>query len=34
MPGDPGDVILKIFAISQQGLVVIDLTSADIKPGP
>jgi hypothetical protein len=34
MPGDPGDVILKVFAISPQGLVVIDLTSADIKPGP
>ncbi len=34
MPGDPGDVILKVFAISQQGLVVIDLTTNDIKPGP
>ncbi|HEY2163690.1 MAG TPA: Ig-like domain-containing protein [Gemmatimonadaceae bacterium] len=34
MPGDPGDVILKIFAVSQQGLIVIDLTTADIKPGP
>jgi hypothetical protein len=34
MPGDPGDVILKVFAISQQGLVVIDLTANDIKPGP
>ena len=34
MPGDPADVILKVFAISQQGLVVVDLTTADIKPGP
>jgi hypothetical protein len=34
MPGDPGDVILKVFAVSQQGLVVIDLTAQDIKPGP
>jgi hypothetical protein len=34
MPGDPFDVILKVFAVSKQGLVVIDLTSADIKPGP
>jgi hypothetical protein len=34
MPGDPPDVILKVFAISQQGLVVVDLTTADIKPGP
>lgn len=34
MPGDPGDVILKVFAVSTQGLVVIDLTAADIKPGP
>jgi hypothetical protein len=34
MPGDPADVILKVFAVSQQGLVVIDLTTNDIKPGP
>ena len=34
MPGDAPDVILKVFAISQQGLVVVDLTTADIKPGP
>ncbi len=34
MPGDPPEVILKLYAISQQGLVVIDLTAADIKPGP
>jgi len=34
MPGDPGDVILKVFAVGPQGLVVIDLTAQDIKPGP
>jgi hypothetical protein len=34
MPGDPPGVILKLYAVSQQGLVVIDLTAADIKPGP
>ena len=31
---NPGDVILKVFAVSPQGLVVIDLTANDIKPGP
>ena len=34
MPGDPADVILKLFAVSQDGLIVVDLTSKDIKPGP
>ncbi len=34
MPGDASDVVLKLYAVSQQGLVVIDLTAADIKPGP
>jgi hypothetical protein len=34
MPGDPADVILKIYALSKQGLIVIDLTANDIKPGP
>lgn len=34
MPGDPPDVVLKLFAVSQDGLIVIDLTSKDIKPGP
>jgi len=34
MPGDPPEVIMKLFALSAQGLVVIDLTAADIKPGP
>jgi hypothetical protein len=34
MPGDPGNVILKLYALSQKGLIVIDLTASDIKPGP
>lgn len=34
MPGDPADVILKLFAVSKDGLIVIDLTSRDIRPGP
>ncbi|MDB4874717.1 MAG: hypothetical protein JWM41_1163 [Gemmatimonadetes bacterium] len=34
MPGDPPSVVMKLYAVSQQGLVVIDLTAADIKPGP
>jgi hypothetical protein len=34
MPGDPADVILKLYALTQKGLVVIDLTASDIKPGP
>jgi hypothetical protein len=34
MPGDSPDVILKLFAVSKDGLIVIDLTSNDIKPGP
>jgi len=34
MPGDSPDVVMKLFAVSQQGLIVIDLTAADIKPGP
>jgi hypothetical protein len=34
MPGDPPDVVLKLFAVSQDGLIVVDLTSKDIKPGP
>jgi hypothetical protein len=34
MPGDPPSVLMKIFAVSSQGLIVIDLTDADIKPGP
>ncbi len=34
MPGDPAGVVMKLYAVSTQGLVVIDLTAADIKPGP
>lgn len=34
MPGDPPSVVMKLYALSQQGLVVIDLTAADIKAGP
>jgi len=34
MPGDDPSVILKLFAVTQQGLVVVDLTANDIKPGP
>jgi hypothetical protein len=34
MPGDPASVVLKLYAISTQGLIVIDLTAADIKAGP
>ena len=34
MPGDPPDVVMKLYAVSPQGLVVIDLTASDIKPGP
>jgi hypothetical protein len=34
MPGDDPRVILKLFAITDRGLIVIDLTAADIKPPP
>jgi len=33
-PGDPPSVILKLFGLSADGLVVIDVTAADIQPGP
>jgi hypothetical protein len=33
-PGDPQCVILKIYGLSTQGLVVIDVRASDIKPGP
>jgi hypothetical protein len=33
-PGDPPSVIMKLFGLSSNGLVVIDLTAADIRPGP
>ena len=34
LPGDPPTTIMKLFGLSENGLVVIDLTAADIKPGP
>jgi hypothetical protein len=34
MPGDDPATILKLFALTQKGLIVIDVTQADIKPGP
>lgn len=34
MPGDSPDVVMKLYAVSPQGLVVIDLTANDIKAGP
>ena len=33
-PTDPAGVILKLFGVSAKGLVVIDVTAADIIPGP
>jgi len=32
--GDPADVVMKIYAMSKQGLIVIDLSANDIKAGP
>ena len=32
--GDPAGTVLKLFGLSSAGLVVIDLTAADIRPGP
>ncbi len=34
LPGDPPSVILKIFALTDGGLVVIDLQAGDINPAP
>lgn len=34
MPGDDPAIILKLFALTQRGLIVIDVTQADVKPGP
>jgi hypothetical protein len=34
LPGDPPEVILKLYGLTSTGLVVIDLRAADIKPGP
>jgi hypothetical protein len=33
-PGDPAGTVLKLFGLTPQGLVVIDLTAADIRPAP
>jgi len=33
-PGDLTCVVLKLFAITTRGLIVIDLTAQDIKPAP
>jgi hypothetical protein len=33
-PGDPPEVVLKLFGLTEQGLVVIDLTAQDIRPRP
>jgi len=34
LPGDPPEVILKLYGLTTTGLVVIDLRASDIKPGP
>ena len=34
LPGDPPEVILKLYGLTTDGLVVIDLRATDIKPGP
>jgi hypothetical protein len=34
MPGDAPDVVLKLYALSKDGLIVVDVTASDIKPGP
>ena len=34
LPGDPPEVILKLYGLTTDGLVVIDLRASDIKPGP
>jgi hypothetical protein len=34
LPGDPADVILKLFGVTSDGLVVIDLRANDILPVP
>jgi hypothetical protein len=33
-PGDDPSIVLKLFGVSSKGLVVIDVTASDIKPGP
>ncbi|MDE3217570.1 MAG: hypothetical protein KGO03_14270, partial [Gemmatimonadota bacterium] len=32
LPGDPSDVVLKLYGMTSSGLVVINLRAADIKP--
>ena len=34
MPGDPPTTVLKVFAMTNKGMVVINLSAADIKPAP
>ena len=33
-PGDPPSVVFKLFGVSSKGLVVVDVTAADLQPGP
>ena len=33
-PNDPPGVVLKLFGVSSKGLVVVDVTAADLLPGP
>ena len=33
-PGDPAGVVLKLFGLSPKGLVVVNVTNADLIPGP
>ena len=33
-PGDSPNVVFKLFGVSSKGLVVVDVTAADLKPGP
>ena len=33
-PGDPANVVFKLFGVSSKGLVVVDVTASDILPGP
>ncbi|HVZ79082.1 MAG TPA: hypothetical protein VG818_13950 [Gemmatimonadaceae bacterium] len=34
LPGDPPDVVMKLFGMTPQGLVVVDLRASDIKSAP
>jgi hypothetical protein len=33
-PGDPANVVLKLFGVSSKGLVVVDVTASDLITGP